>query len=117
MAVESKSHGLPHVRQSATIATWSLHRLADTRPRCSGDDRADSEDLGQGRAGGADRRGQLLLGLPQQGIDAAQVGWTGAGQVITSVANAEARQSGEIIEDDGEGFAKIVAFLEQLKVI
>ena len=30
---------------------------------------------------------------------------------------AEARQAGEIVEDDGEGFEKIVAFLENLKVI
>ncbi len=32
-------------------------------------------------------------------------------------ATAEAREAGEIIEDDGEGYAKIVAFLENLKVI
>ena len=30
---------------------------------------------------------------------------------------AAAREAGEIIEDDGEGFEKIVAFLENLKVI
>ena len=30
---------------------------------------------------------------------------------------AEARQAGTIIEDDGEGFTKIVEFLEGLKVI
>ncbi len=45
------------------------------------------------------------------------VGWAGAGQEITTVAQAEARAAGEIVEDDGEGFAKIVAFLENLKVI
>ena len=45
------------------------------------------------------------------------VGWAGAGQQITDVAQAEARGAGEIVEDDGEGFAKIVAFLENLKVI
>jgi len=33
------------------------------------------------------------------------------------VAAAEARQAGEIVEDDGEGYAKIVTFLENLKVI
>ena len=31
--------------------------------------------------------------------------------------SAEAREAGEIVEDDGEGYAKIVAFLENLKVI
>jgi len=45
------------------------------------------------------------------------VGWAGAGQTIVNVAQAEARAAGEIIEDDGEGYAKIVAFLENLKVI
>jgi electron transfer flavoprotein beta subunit len=44
-------------------------------------------------------------------------GWDGAGQKITNVAQAEARQAGEVIEDDGEAFNKIVAFLETLKVI
>ena len=45
------------------------------------------------------------------------VGWAGAGQQITNVGQAEARAAGEIIEDDGEGYTKIVAFLENLKVI
>jgi electron transfer flavoprotein beta subunit len=45
------------------------------------------------------------------------VGWAGAGQTISNVTKAEARKAGEIIEDDGEGYAKIVAFLENLKVI
>ena len=44
-------------------------------------------------------------------------GWAGAGQKIVSVTAAEARKAGEVIEDDGEGFAKVVAFLEGLKVI
>ena len=34
-----------------------------------------------------------------------------------SVEAAAERQAGEIIEDDGEGFQKIVAFLESKKVI
>ena len=51
------------------------------------------------------------------GIDASIVGWAGAGQEIVAVDKAEERQAGEIIEDDGEGFQKIVAFLENLKVI
>jgi electron transfer flavoprotein beta subunit len=51
------------------------------------------------------------------GIDAGQVGQAGSGQEITSVQEAEARNAGEIIEDEGEAFEKIVAFLEQLKVI
>ena len=45
------------------------------------------------------------------------VGWAGAGQEIVDVGKAEERQAGEIVEDDGEGYAKIVAFLESKKVI
>jgi electron transfer flavoprotein beta subunit len=45
------------------------------------------------------------------------VGWDGAGQEIVEVAQAEQREAGEIVEDDGEAYARIVAFLEQLKVI
>jgi len=51
------------------------------------------------------------------GLDASQVGWSGARQEITNVAEAPARQAGEKFEDDGTGAEKIVAFLEQLKVV
>ena len=51
------------------------------------------------------------------GIDAGSVGSAGAGQEIVAVEDAPAREAGEIVEDDGEGFARIVAFLEDLKVI
>ena len=57
------------------------------------------------------------LKVADLGIDASQVGWAGAGQKIDAVIDAEARQAGEIIEDDGESHHKIIAFLEQLKVI
>jgi electron transfer flavoprotein beta subunit len=51
------------------------------------------------------------------GIDGGIVGWAGCGQQIVAVEAAEERQAGEVVEDDGEGYAKIVAFLENLKVI
>jgi electron transfer flavoprotein beta subunit len=38
-------------------------------------------------------------------------------QQISSVEDAPAREAGEIIEDDGEAFNKIVEFLDNLKVI
>lgn len=44
-------------------------------------------------------------------------GWAGAGQKVVQVAQAEARKAGEIVEDDGNAFNKIVAYLENLKVI
>jgi electron transfer flavoprotein beta subunit len=51
------------------------------------------------------------------GLEASAVGWAGAGQEIVAVDKADERQAGEIVEDDGEGFQKIVAYLENLKVI
>ncbi|HEX6567740.1 MAG TPA: electron transfer flavoprotein subunit beta/FixA family protein [Acidimicrobiales bacterium] len=57
------------------------------------------------------------LTLADLGIDAATVGAAGAGQEIVAVDEAPAREAGEIIEDDGEAYAKIVAFLEDRKVI
>jgi electron transfer flavoprotein beta subunit len=45
------------------------------------------------------------------------VGWAGSGQQIVNVAAAEARKAGEIVEDEGEGYLKVVEFLENLKVI
>jgi len=51
------------------------------------------------------------------GLAPDDVGWTGARQEITEVAAAPAREAGEKIEDDGSAHERIVAFLEQLKVI
>jgi electron transfer flavoprotein beta subunit len=55
--------------------------------------------------------------LGDLGLDASQVGWAGGGQEIVEVAEAEAREAGTIVEDDGEGFQKVVDFLAELKVI
>ncbi len=41
----------------------------------------------------------------------------GAGQVIVSVAPRAARESGEVVEDAGTGHERIVALLEEAKVI
>jgi electron transfer flavoprotein beta subunit len=57
------------------------------------------------------------LDLAGLGIDAGSVGWGGAGQEITAIEQAPQREAGEIIEDDGTGAEKIVAFLDNLKVI
>lgn len=45
------------------------------------------------------------------------VGWAGARQEIVDVAQAPEREAGEIVEDDGETFTKIVEYLDGLKVI
>jgi electron transfer flavoprotein beta subunit len=56
------------------------------------------------------------LTVSDLGLDG-QVGAAAARQEIVSVVPAEERQAGEIVEDDGEGFQKIVEFLEKQKVI
>ncbi|MBA2326777.1 MAG: electron transfer flavoprotein subunit beta/FixA family protein [Actinobacteria bacterium] len=51
------------------------------------------------------------------GLSGDQVGWAGARQEIVSIEAAPERQAGEKIEDEGDAHERIVAFLEQLKVI
>jgi len=57
------------------------------------------------------------LTVADLGLDASAVGAAGSGQEITAVTDAEARSGGEIVVDEGDGAQRIVAFLEQLKVI
>lgn len=60
------------------------------------------------------------LKIADLGLAADQVGWAGARQEITEVVDAEERKAGEIFKDESdgsEGAQKIVAYLEQLKVI
>ena len=45
------------------------------------------------------------------------VGWAGAAQEIVDVAQAPEREAGEVIEDDGEAHLRIIALLEEQKVI
>jgi electron transfer flavoprotein beta subunit len=51
------------------------------------------------------------------GVDAGAVGIAGARQEIVAVTAAPEREAGEVVEDDGTGHEKIVAYLEKLKVI
>jgi electron transfer flavoprotein beta subunit len=57
------------------------------------------------------------LSVADLGLDAGEVGWAGAGQEIVSVSEAEARSSGEIVVDEGDGAQRVVSFLEEIKVI
>jgi hypothetical protein len=45
------------------------------------------------------------------------VGAAGARQEVTDVVAAEERKAGEIVVDEGDGYERVVTFLEQLKVI
>jgi len=57
------------------------------------------------------------LDLAGVGVDASQVGWAGAGQEIVSITAAAEREAGEVIEDEGDAHERIVAFLDDLKVL
>ncbi len=57
------------------------------------------------------------LSIADLGIEAGAVGWAGGGQEIVAVVDAPTRDAGEIIEDEGEAFQRIVSFLEEHKVI
>ena len=57
------------------------------------------------------------LTVADLGLDPGQVGASGARQEVTDVAAAEERKAGEIVVDEGDGFERVITFLEQLKVI
>lgn len=51
------------------------------------------------------------------GLDASEVGAAGSRQQIISVEAADARKSGEIVVDEGDAYQKVIAYLEQIKVL
>jgi electron transfer flavoprotein beta subunit len=57
------------------------------------------------------------LTVADLGIEADAVGWAGSGQEIVSIEAAPAREAGEKVVDEGEGFQKVIEYLENLKVI
>ena len=57
------------------------------------------------------------LSLADLGIETNTVGWAGGRQKIVSIEPAPEREAGEIIEDEGDGHERIVAFLQEMKVI
>ena len=57
------------------------------------------------------------LTVADLGIDAAAVGQAGARQETVAVTDAEARQAGEVVTDEGDAFQRVVDYLAELKVI
>jgi electron transfer flavoprotein beta subunit len=51
------------------------------------------------------------------GLSPDQVGAAGAREEVFDVAAAEERKAGEIVVDEGDAHERIIAFLEQLKVL
>jgi electron transfer flavoprotein beta subunit len=58
-----------------------------------------------------------VVSVGDLGVSADEVGTAGARQEITEVSKTEDRGGGEIVVDEGDGAERIVAFLEELKVI
>jgi electron transfer flavoprotein beta subunit len=57
------------------------------------------------------------LTVSDLGLAADSVGSAGARQEVQEVDAADERKAGEIVTDEGDGFERIVQFLEQIKVI
>jgi len=57
------------------------------------------------------------LGLTDLGIDPTTVGWSGARQEIVDVVDSAAREAGEIVVDEGDAHERILAFMDELKVL
>ena len=57
------------------------------------------------------------LTVADLGLEVSAVGAAGAGQEIVAVDAAPVREAGELVEDDGEAYQRVVSFLEDLKVI
>ena len=66
---------------------------------------------------GAKRKPVAQLCIADLGIDASDVGWAGGGQEIVKVMDAPERDAGEMVVDEGDAHERIVAFLEELKLI
>ena len=57
------------------------------------------------------------VGVADLGISPDQVGWAGGGQEITDVSPAPEREAGEIITDEGDAHERIIALLEELRIV
>ena len=58
-----------------------------------------------------------VLTVADIGVPADQVGAAGAGQEITEIAKVADRGGGVIVVDEGDGAQRILAFLQELKVV
>ena len=57
------------------------------------------------------------LTVADLGLDPAEVGFAGARQQVISAEQAEIRQAGEIVVDEGDAHQAVISFLEQLKIL
>jgi hypothetical protein len=73
--------------------------LAHVADHGAGDDWADTEQASQAGARGPDRGGQLLVGLAQLGVQAAEVGQELGGQLAARLGSWA--RGGDLLEDPG----------------
>jgi electron transfer flavoprotein beta subunit len=57
------------------------------------------------------------LSLADLGLSPEEVGRAGAREEVVSVAPAEGRGGGQVVEDEGDGHQRIITFLEERRVI
>ncbi|MBO0894151.1 MAG: electron transfer flavoprotein subunit alpha, partial [Acidimicrobiales bacterium] len=57
------------------------------------------------------------LSVADLGLSPEEVGRAGARQEVMTVAAAEGRGGGQVVEDDGDGHQRIIAFLEERKIV
>ena len=60
---------------------------------------------------GAKKKPIQTMSLADLGVDAAQVGWSGASSKVVDVSPPPARTAGTIVNDDGTGAAQLADFL------
>ena len=60
---------------------------------------------------GAKKKPIQTMSLADLGVDAAQVGWSGASNKVVDVSPTPARTAGTIVNDDGTGAAQLADFL------
>jgi electron transfer flavoprotein beta subunit len=66
---------------------------------------------------GARKKPLRQVGLAELGIDAAQVGESGARERVVEVGKAEARAAGQIVKDEGNGAQVIADFLQRYQLL
>ena len=57
------------------------------------------------------------LSVADLGLDPAEVGLAGGRQQVVAVEAAEARKAGELVVDEGDAYQRVIAYLEQIKVL
>ncbi|GAC1389676.1 MAG: electron transfer flavoprotein subunit beta/FixA family protein [Ktedonobacteraceae bacterium] len=66
---------------------------------------------------GAKKKPFAQFALKDLGIDAAQVGETGARERVLAVGSAEARAAGQVVKDDGNAAQSIADFLQRYQLL